>query len=31
MAEIVLEHITKRFPDGSLAVDDFNLDIVDGD
>ena len=31
MAEIVLEHITKRFPDGSLAVDDFNLDIRDGE
>ncbi len=31
MAEIVLEHITKRFPDGALAVDDFNLDIADGE
>ena len=31
MAEIVLEHITKRYPDGSLAVDDFNLDIRDGE
>src|SRR5690348_3032565 len=31
MAEIVLEHITKRFPDGSLAVNDFDLDIVDGE
>ncbi len=31
MAEIVLEHITKRFPDGSLAVNDFNLDIGDGE
>ncbi len=31
MAEIVLDHITKRFPDGSLAVDDFNLDIADGE
>jgi len=31
VAEIVLEHITKRFPDGSLAVDDFNLDIRDGE
>ena len=29
MAEIVLDHITKRFPDGSLAVNDFNLDIAD--
>jgi multiple sugar transport system ATP-binding protein len=31
VAEIVLEHITKRFPDGALAVDDFNLDIRDGE
>ena len=31
MAEIALEHITKRFPDGSLAVNDFNLDIADGE
>ncbi len=31
MAEIVLDHLTKRFPDGSLAVDDFNLDIADGE
>src|SRR2546427_2568217 len=31
MADIVLEHITKRFPDGSLAVNDFNLDITDGE
>src|SRR5712672_3379007 len=31
MAEITLEHITKRFPDGSLAVNDFNLDIADGE
>ena len=31
MAEIVLEHLTKRFPDGSLAVNDFNLDIADGE
>ncbi|HTS99331.1 MAG TPA: sn-glycerol-3-phosphate ABC transporter ATP-binding protein UgpC [Streptosporangiaceae bacterium] len=31
MAEIVLDHITKRFPDGALAVDDFNLDISDGE
>src|SRR6476661_5354222 len=31
MAEIVLEHITKRFPDGSLAVNDFNLNIADGE
>ena len=31
MAEIVLEHISKRFPDGSLAVNDFNLNIRDGE
>src|SRR6266576_7103603 len=31
MAEIVLDHLTKRFPDGSLAVNDFNLDITDGE
>ena len=31
MADIVLEHITKRYPDGALAVDDFNLDIRDGE
>jgi multiple sugar transport system ATP-binding protein len=31
VAEIVLEHVVKRFPDGMLAVDDFNLDIADGE
>jgi multiple sugar transport system ATP-binding protein len=31
MADIVLDHISKRFPDGSLAVDDFNLSISDGE
>ncbi len=31
MAEIILDHITKRFPDGALAVDDFNLNIADGE
>jgi multiple sugar transport system ATP-binding protein len=31
VAEIVLEHITKRFPDGMLAVNDVNLDIADGE
>ncbi|HEV2451480.1 MAG TPA: sn-glycerol-3-phosphate ABC transporter ATP-binding protein UgpC [Streptosporangiaceae bacterium] len=31
MAEIVLNHITKRFPDGSLAVNDISLDIADGE
>jgi multiple sugar transport system ATP-binding protein len=31
VADIVLDHITKRYPDGALAVDDFNLDIRDGE
>jgi multiple sugar transport system ATP-binding protein len=31
MADIVLEHITKRYPDGALAVDDVNLNIADGE
>jgi multiple sugar transport system ATP-binding protein len=31
VAEIILDHLTKRFPDGSLAVDDFNMDIADGE
>ena len=31
MAEIILDHLTKRFPDGALAVDDFNLTIADGE
>jgi multiple sugar transport system ATP-binding protein len=31
VAEIILEHITKRFPDGALAVDDISLDITDGE
>jgi multiple sugar transport system ATP-binding protein len=31
MAEIVLDRVTKRFPDGSLAVDQVNLDIADGE
>jgi multiple sugar transport system ATP-binding protein len=31
MAEIVLEHVVKRYPDGALAVDDFNLEIADGE
>jgi multiple sugar transport system ATP-binding protein len=31
MAEIVLDHVTKRFPDGALAVDDVNLTIADGE
>jgi multiple sugar transport system ATP-binding protein len=31
VAEIILDHLTKRYPDGSLAVDDFNMDIADGE
>ncbi len=31
MAEIELEHLTKRFPDGALAVNDISLDITDGE
>ncbi|MFR9798191.1 ABC transporter ATP-binding protein [Streptomyces sp. MS06] len=31
MAEIVLEGVTKRFPDGSLAVQHVDLDIADGE
>jgi multiple sugar transport system ATP-binding protein len=31
VADIVLDHITKRYPDGSLAVNDFNLTIGDGE
>ncbi|MEV7774317.1 sn-glycerol-3-phosphate ABC transporter ATP-binding protein UgpC [Kitasatospora sp. NPDC086791] len=31
MAEIVLDGITKRYPDGSLAVHDVNLTIADGE
>jgi multiple sugar transport system ATP-binding protein len=31
MAEIVLENVTKRYPDGALAVDHINLDIADGE
>ena len=31
MADIVLDHVTKRFPDGALAVDEINLDIADGE
>ena len=31
MAEITLEHVTKRFPDGTTAVDNANLDIHDGE
>ena len=31
MAEIVLENVVKRYPDGALAVDHFNLTIADGE
>ena len=31
MAEIVLDKVVKRYPDGALAVDDFNLTIADGE
>jgi multiple sugar transport system ATP-binding protein len=31
VAEIILDHVTKRYPDGALAVEDFTLDIADGE
>jgi multiple sugar transport system ATP-binding protein len=31
VAEIVLDHVVKRYPDGALAVDDFSLSIADGE
>ena len=31
MADIVLDNVTKRYPDGALAVDDVNLEIADGE
>ncbi|WP_190818459.1 ABC transporter ATP-binding protein [Saccharopolyspora pogona] len=31
MAEIVLEKVTKRYPDGALAVNEVNLEIADGE
>jgi multiple sugar transport system ATP-binding protein len=31
MAEIVLDQVTKRFPDGALAVDHVSLDVGDGE
>ena len=31
MAQITLDHITKRYPDGFEAVKDFNLSIADGE
>jgi multiple sugar transport system ATP-binding protein len=31
MAEITIDHVTKRYPDGTEAVKDANLDIADGE
>src|SRR3978361_1624846 len=31
MAEIALKNISKRYPDGTIAVDNVNLDIADGE
>jgi multiple sugar transport system ATP-binding protein len=31
MAEIVLDKVVKRYPDGALAVNNFNLEIADGE
>jgi multiple sugar transport system ATP-binding protein len=31
VAEIVLDNVVKRYPDGALAVDNFNLEIADGE
>ncbi len=31
MAEIVLDEVSKEYPDGTLAVSDLNLDIQDGE
>jgi len=31
MADIVLQDVTKRYPDGALAVDHVNLEIADGE
>lgn len=31
MAEIVLDHVTKSYPDGTTAVNELNLTIVDGE
>ncbi|HET6259389.1 MAG TPA: sn-glycerol-3-phosphate ABC transporter ATP-binding protein UgpC [Pseudonocardia sp.] len=31
MADIVLDHITKRYPDGTIAADDINVEIADGE
>ncbi|MBV8932208.1 MAG: ATP-binding cassette domain-containing protein, partial [Kutzneria sp.] len=31
MAEIVLDKVTKRYPDGALAVHEVNIEIADGE
>src|SRR4051812_47669336 len=31
MADIVLDNVTKRYPDGALAVDSISLEIADGE
>jgi multiple sugar transport system ATP-binding protein len=31
VAEIILDHVTKRYPDGALAVHDFTMDVADGE
>jgi multiple sugar transport system ATP-binding protein len=31
VADIVLDHITKRYPDGTIGVDDANFEINDGE
>jgi multiple sugar transport system ATP-binding protein len=31
VAEIVLDNVVKRYPDGALAVNNFNLEIADGE
>ena len=31
MADIVLDHITKRYPDGTIGVDDAHFEIADGE
>jgi multiple sugar transport system ATP-binding protein len=31
VAEIILDQVTKRYPDGALAVDKFSMDIADGE
>lgn len=31
MAEIVLDRVTKRYPDGATAVHEFSITIADGE